>query len=100
MIAGIRLTRGITAAKALLYTTNMAKPAANIATVVIATTVHPKRELGCPCISSLSEATIRMVTKRKGADNPSDDRCPVERLHGVNACEVTTPTPVKSRIRV
>jgi hypothetical protein len=29
-----------------VYTTNMATPAANIATVVIATTVHPKRELG------------------------------------------------------
>src|ERR1019366_4466073 len=39
-----------------VYTTNMATPAANIATVVIATTVHPKRELGWPCISLLSEA--------------------------------------------
>ena len=29
----------------------MATPAANIATVVIATTIHPKRELGWPCIS-------------------------------------------------
>jgi hypothetical protein len=40
-----------------VYTTNMATPAANIATVVIATTTHPKRELGWPCISFLSEAT-------------------------------------------
>jgi hypothetical protein len=32
----------------------MATPAANIATVVIATTVDPKRELGWPCISFLS----------------------------------------------
>jgi hypothetical protein len=29
-----------------VYTTNMATPAANIATVVIATTIHPKRGLG------------------------------------------------------
>jgi hypothetical protein len=29
-----------------VYTTNMATPAANIATVVTATTAHPKRELG------------------------------------------------------
>jgi hypothetical protein len=29
-----------------IYTTNMAMPAANIATVVIATRVHPRRELG------------------------------------------------------
>jgi hypothetical protein len=28
----------------------MGMPAANIATVVMATTVHPNRELGCPCI--------------------------------------------------
>ena len=35
--------------------------AANIATVVIATTVHPKRELGWPCISFLSEAITRIV---------------------------------------
>jgi len=32
----------------------MATPAANIATVAIATTVHPRRELGWPCISFLS----------------------------------------------
>ena len=45
-------------------------PAANIATVVIATTVHPRRELGWPCISFLSEATIRIATRRKGANSP------------------------------
>jgi hypothetical protein len=33
----------------------MATPAANIATVVIATTVHPKRELGWPCVASAVE---------------------------------------------
>jgi hypothetical protein len=31
-------------ARSAVYTTNMATPAANIATVVIATTVHPKRD--------------------------------------------------------
>jgi hypothetical protein len=31
--------------RSAVYTTNMATPAANIATVVIATTVHPKRDL-------------------------------------------------------
>jgi len=53
-----------------VYTTNMATPAANIATVVTATTAHPKRELGWPCISFLSEATTRIATRRKGANNP------------------------------
>jgi hypothetical protein len=37
-----------TATRSAAYATNMATPAANIATVVIATTVHPKRELGWP----------------------------------------------------
>ena len=50
-------------------TTNMATPEANIATAVIATTVHTKRELGWSCISFLSEATIRIATRRKGANN-------------------------------
>ena len=40
--ASVRLDR----ARSAVYTTNMATPAASIATVVIATTVHPKRELG------------------------------------------------------
>jgi hypothetical protein len=53
-----------------VYTTNIATPAANITTVVIATTVHPKRELGWPCISFLSEAATRIPTRRKGANNP------------------------------
>src|SRR5258707_14791995 len=53
-----------------VYTTNIATPAANIAAVVMATTVHPRRELGWPCISFLSEATIRIATRRKGANNP------------------------------
>src|ERR1039458_1997442 len=53
-----------------VFTTNMATPAANIATVVIATPIHPKRELGWPCISFLSEATTRIATRRKGANNP------------------------------
>src|ERR1017187_8799009 len=39
-------------------------------TVVTATTAHPKRELGWPCISFLSEATTRIATRRKGANNP------------------------------
>ena len=68
--AGIRRACGSTAARSAVYTTNMATPAANIATVVIATTAHPKRELGWPCISFLSEATIRIATRRKGANNP------------------------------
>ncbi len=37
---------------------------------MIATTVHPKREFGWPCISFLSEATTRIAKKRKGVDNP------------------------------
>ena len=53
-----------------IYTTNMAMPAANIATVVIATRTHPKRELGWPCISLLSEAMTRIATRRNGANNP------------------------------
>jgi hypothetical protein len=65
--ASVRLDGG---QRAALYTTNMATPATNIATVVIATTIHPNRELGWPCISFLSEATIRMATKRNGANNP------------------------------
>src|ERR1700722_14083176 len=52
------------------YTTNMATPAANIAKVVMATTVHPRRELGWPCINFLSAATMRMATRRNGASNP------------------------------
>ena len=43
---------------------------AMMATVVIATTIHPRRELGWPCISFLSAATIRIATRRKGASNP------------------------------
>ena len=58
------------ATEPVVYTTNMATPAANIAAMVIATTPHPKRELGCPCISFLSEATTRIATSRKGANNP------------------------------
>ena len=57
---------GLTAAGSEVYITNMATPAANIATVVIATTVHPKRELGWPCISFVSEATTRIAARRKG----------------------------------
>jgi hypothetical protein len=53
-----------------VYTTNMATPAANIATVVIATTIQPRRELGWPSISFLSKATTRIATRRKGANNP------------------------------
>ena len=71
--SGINLTGwlayGSTVARSA-YTTNMAMPATNIATVVTATTVHPKRELGWPCISFLSEATTRMATRRNGASNP------------------------------
>jgi hypothetical protein len=72
-------TRGISLVRLLtrsrwsrwaVYTTNIATPAANISTVVMATTVHPKRELGWPCISFLSEATTRIPTRRKGANNP------------------------------
>ena len=58
------------AARPAVYTTNMATPAANIATVVMATTVHPKRELGWPCISFLSAATTKIATSRNGANNP------------------------------
>jgi hypothetical protein len=53
-----------------IYTANMAMPAANIATVVIATTVHPRRGLGWPCISFLSEAMNKIATSRKGANSP------------------------------
>src|ERR1700676_2068508 len=78
------------AAESAFYTTNMATPAANIATVVIATTVHPQRELGCPCISFLSEAITRIA--KEGSKQTIDDRCPVERLHRVDACEVQSDT--------
>ena len=53
-----------------LYATNIAIPAANIAIVVTATTTHPRRELGWPCMSFLSAATMRIATRRKGASNP------------------------------
>ena len=53
-----------------VYTTNIAMPATNMAIVVIATTIHPRRELGWPCISFLSAATIRIATMRNGASNP------------------------------
>src|ERR1022692_1265797 len=68
--AGVRRACGSRATRFEVYTTNMATPAANIATVVTATTTHPKRELGWPCISFLSEATTRIATRRKGANNP------------------------------
>src|ERR1035437_181309 len=57
-------------ARAALYTTNTATPAVNMAIVVTATTIHPRRELGWPCIIFLSEAIIRIATRRKGASNP------------------------------
>ena len=57
-------------ARSMAYTTNIATPATNMATVVTATTIHPRRELGWPCISFLSAATIRIATRRKGASNP------------------------------
>jgi hypothetical protein len=44
----------------------MATPATNIATVVTATTVHPKRELGWPCVSFLSKATNQDCDKEEG----------------------------------
>ena len=50
----------------------MATPAANIATVAIATTVHPKRELGWPCISFLSEAMTRL--RREGRELRGEDQ--------------------------
>jgi hypothetical protein len=61
---------GLSGSELAVYTTNMAMPAMNIATVVIATTVHPKRELGWPCISFLSEATTSIAPRRKGANRP------------------------------
>jgi hypothetical protein len=60
----------IDTAEFAIYTTNIATPAANMATVVIATTIHPKRELGWFCISLLSAATTRIATRRKGASSP------------------------------
>jgi len=69
----------------------MATPAANIATVVIATTIHPKRELGWPCISFLSEATTRIATRRNGANNPL--MTAVQCLHGVDAGKVQSDSP-------
>ena len=57
-----------TAAGSAIYTTNMAMPAANIATVVIATTVHPRRGLGWPCISFLSEAMNRIELDMRNID--------------------------------
>jgi hypothetical protein len=69
-ISFVRLLTSSQWSRSAVYTTNMATPAANIATVVIATTVHPKRELGWPCISFLSEATTRIPTRRKGANSP------------------------------
>jgi hypothetical protein len=66
----LRQNCGSMTARSAVYATNIAMPAANIATVVIATKVHPKRELGWPCISLLSEATTRIATRRKGANNP------------------------------
>jgi|SRR5580704_11351825 hypothetical protein len=68
--AGLRQACSSTAARSTVYTANMATPAKNIAPVVIATTIHPTRELGWPCISVLSDATIRIATRRKGANNP------------------------------
>jgi hypothetical protein len=61
---------GLSGSELAVYTTNMATPAMNIATVVIAATVHPKRELGWPCISFLSEATTSILPRRKGANSP------------------------------
>ncbi len=54
----------------LAQTTNIAMPAPNMAMVAIATTIHPRRELGWPCINFLSAATIRIATIKNGASNP------------------------------
>ena len=51
-------------------TTNIATPAMNMAAVVIATTIHPRRELGWPCMSFRFPAITRIATSRKGASKP------------------------------
>lgn len=53
-----------------VYTTNIATPATNIIKVVAATTTNPILELGCPCMSFLSDATIRIATRRNDASSP------------------------------
>ena len=89
-------------ARSAVYITDMATPAGNIATVVIAATVHPKREFGWPCISFLSEATTRIAKTRKGSRQSVDDSCPAQRLRRINACPKSNPmpTPVEKRMRV
>jgi hypothetical protein len=62
--ADIRRANGSTRGRSAVYTTNIATPAANIATVVIVTTDHPWRELGWSCIIFLSEATTRIAKGR------------------------------------
>src|ERR1019366_4581090 len=84
-----------------VYTTNMATPAANIATVVIATTVHPKRELGWPCISLLSEAMTRIATRRNGANNPLMTAVQSNAFTGLMPTKSSpTPTAVERKMRV
>jgi hypothetical protein len=94
-----------TASRSVVYTTNIAMPVANIATVVIATTVHPERELGWPCISLPSEATTRIATRRKGANNPlmtaavpSQGLLPESRLHPTSSVIVRVHSADKQQI--
>ena len=82
-----------------VYTTNIATPAANMAMVVIATTIHPRRELGCPCISFLSAATIRIATRRNGASNPLITAVQYSAFTGLMPIKSSaTPAAVETRI--
>jgi len=79
--ADIRRANGSTRGRSGVYTTNIATSAANIATVVIVTTDHPKPELGWSCIDFVSKATTRIAT----------GLIPMK--------SSPTPTPVESRIK-
>jgi hypothetical protein len=67
--ADIRRANGSIRGRSAVYTTNIATPAANIATVVIVTTDHPWRELGWSCIIFIIRSDDQ-DGERKGANSP------------------------------
>ena len=90
----------IGARKSAIYTKNIATPDTNMAVVVRATTIHPRRELGWSCINFLSEATIRIATRRKGANSPLMTAVQYSAFTGLMPIKSSaTPAAEEARIR-
>ena len=77
----------------------MATPAINIIPVATATIPQPSRELGCHSIIFLSEATIRIASKRNGASRPLMTAVQYNAFTGLMPAKLRqTAAPVESRI--